>query len=277
MDDFILSHAKSHPVLDAQRRAMISADGSSLLCVEFYGDHVDELKAAHGCGRARSRAGAKPRAMRQVLDPQPQQAIWSFREAALGLSTAMKSRRQGDLVRRRHGGRAGEAARLHRAIRRHRAAAQHHGRRLCARLGRLPARPAGGESQDRGRRRQVRGDRQRGRRSRARIRRRAVRRARRRPGARRLQREDVRVGALPGVPAGEEDLRSERPLQSRPHRRHAADHLAPALRRRLRDAVARDVLRLLGSRTASAAPSRCAAASGCAARSAKARCARRTW
>ena len=29
--------------------------------------------------------------MRQVLDPRPQQAIWSFREAALGLSTAMKS------------------------------------------------------------------------------------------------------------------------------------------------------------------------------------------
>ena len=29
--------------------------------------------------------------MRQVLDPQQQQAIWSFREAALGLSTAMKT------------------------------------------------------------------------------------------------------------------------------------------------------------------------------------------
>jgi Fe-S oxidoreductase len=32
-----------------------------------------------------------PRQMRQVLDPQKQQAIWSFREAALGLSTAMKT------------------------------------------------------------------------------------------------------------------------------------------------------------------------------------------
>ena len=40
----------------------------------------------------------------------------------------------------------------------------------------------------------------------------------------------------------------QRPLQSRPHRRHAADHVAPALRRRLRDAVAGDVLRLLRSR-----------------------------
>ena len=42
-----------------------------------------------------------------------------------GLSTAMKSRRQGDLVRRRHRGRAGKAARLHRAIHRHRAAPRH--------------------------------------------------------------------------------------------------------------------------------------------------------
>ena len=42
-------------------------------------------------------------------------------------------------------------------------------------------------------------------------------------------------------------------------------------------AVAGDVLRLLASTTDSAAPSRCAAASGCAARSARARCARRTW
>ena len=44
MDDFILSHAKSHPSLDAQRRRMLTADGSALLCVEFYGDAVDELK-----------------------------------------------------------------------------------------------------------------------------------------------------------------------------------------------------------------------------------------
>ncbi|MBY0496893.1 MAG: FAD-binding protein [Cyanobacteria bacterium] len=90
MDDFILSHAKSHPALDAQRRAMISADGSSLLCVEFYADHVDELKARMDAVE-RDLASARPRAMQQVLNPQLQQAIWSFREAALGLSTATKS------------------------------------------------------------------------------------------------------------------------------------------------------------------------------------------
>ena len=90
MDDFILSHARSHPALDLQRRAMIGADGSALLCVEFYGDSIDELKARMTAVE-RELQSQKPRQMRQVIDPQKQQAIWSFREAALGLSTAMKT------------------------------------------------------------------------------------------------------------------------------------------------------------------------------------------
>ena len=90
MDDFILSHAKSHPRLDLQRRAMLSADGSALLCVEFYGDHVDELIERMRAVE-RDLQHPKPRLVRQILDPAAQQAIWSFREAALGLSTAMKT------------------------------------------------------------------------------------------------------------------------------------------------------------------------------------------
>jgi FAD/FMN-containing dehydrogenase/Fe-S oxidoreductase len=90
MDDFILSHAKSHPGLDAQRRSMISADGSSLLCVEFYADTIDELRSRMAAAE-RDLAPLKPVKMRQVIDPASQQAIWSFREAALGLSTAMKT------------------------------------------------------------------------------------------------------------------------------------------------------------------------------------------
>ena len=90
MDDFILSHARGHAALDAQRRAMTSADRSSLLCVEFYADSVDEL-TERMTAVERDLASARPRQMRQVLDPQKQQSIWSFREAALGLSTAMKS------------------------------------------------------------------------------------------------------------------------------------------------------------------------------------------
>ncbi len=89
MDDFILSHAAGHAVLDAQRRRMVSGDGSSLLCVEFYADTVEEL-TERMTAVERDLAAARPRQMRQVLDPQQQQSIWSFREAALGLSTAMK-------------------------------------------------------------------------------------------------------------------------------------------------------------------------------------------
>src|SRR6185436_7409558 len=39
MDDFILCHTGQNAALDAQKRAMVSREGSALLCVEFYGDH----------------------------------------------------------------------------------------------------------------------------------------------------------------------------------------------------------------------------------------------
>ncbi|HEX7280540.1 MAG TPA: FAD-linked oxidase C-terminal domain-containing protein [Vicinamibacterales bacterium] len=91
MDDFILSHAREHAALEAQRRSMIQRDGSSLLCVEFYGDSRDVLMARmEAVERDLSGAGIRCR-FRQVVDPGAQAKIWSFREAALGLSTAMKS------------------------------------------------------------------------------------------------------------------------------------------------------------------------------------------
>jgi len=100
MDDFILRHAQGHPVLDAQRRSMIDRDGSALLCVEFYGDLEGPATAEHHLARLNDRmdtvewdlkgAGIACRC-RQVTDPAAQARIWAFREAALGLSTAMKS------------------------------------------------------------------------------------------------------------------------------------------------------------------------------------------
>ena len=118
MDDFILSHARGHPALDAQRRSMIQRDGSSLLCVEFYGDSLDELVArmeaverdlrrraiAAGFGTSSTCAQAGddlelPRSRARPVDGD-------------------EERRQGDLVRRRHRGGAREAARLHRALHR---------------------------------------------------------------------------------------------------------------------------------------------------------------
>jgi len=91
MDDFILSHAREHAALEAQRRSMIQREGSSLLCVEFYGDSRDLLMARmEAVERDLIGAGIRCR-FRQVVDPSAQAKIWSFREAALGLSTAMKS------------------------------------------------------------------------------------------------------------------------------------------------------------------------------------------
>lgn len=91
MDDFILRHAQGHAALDAQRRSMIDRDGSALLCVEFYGDRTDELIGRMEAVERDLKGAGIPCRCRQVIDPAAQQRIWSFREAALGLSTAMKS------------------------------------------------------------------------------------------------------------------------------------------------------------------------------------------
>ena len=91
MDDFILSHAREHARLEAQRRSMIERDGSSLLCVEFYGDHLDALvDRMRALERDLAGSGVACRT-RHVIDAAAQQRIWSFREAALGLSTAMRT------------------------------------------------------------------------------------------------------------------------------------------------------------------------------------------
>ena len=91
MDDFILRHAQGHPVLDAQRRSMVDRDGSALLCVEFYGDQPDDLIGRMDTVERELKGAGISCRCRQVVDAAAQQRIWSFREAALGLSTAMKS------------------------------------------------------------------------------------------------------------------------------------------------------------------------------------------
>jgi FAD/FMN-containing dehydrogenase/Fe-S oxidoreductase len=91
MDDFILRHAQGHAVLDAQRRSMIDRDGSSLLCVEFYGEHADDLLPRLDAVEHDLKGAGFHCRCRQIIDVAAQARIWSFREAALGLSTAMKS------------------------------------------------------------------------------------------------------------------------------------------------------------------------------------------
>ena len=69
-----------------------------------------------------------------------------------------EGRREVDFVRRGHRGRARAAARLHRAVSADHQAARHRRRHLRARVGRLPARPSGRQSEDRRRRAAVRVD-----------------------------------------------------------------------------------------------------------------------
>ena len=88
MDGFILGHTRQSPALDAIRRTVFSDHGGALLCIEFAGDDVGPLVARLDAleqdlaGRFHCRAT-------RAIDPQAQQRVWSLREAALGLSTAM--------------------------------------------------------------------------------------------------------------------------------------------------------------------------------------------
>jgi FAD/FMN-containing dehydrogenase/Fe-S oxidoreductase len=88
MDGFILGHTKQSPVLDAIRRSVFSDDGGALLCVEFAGERADDLIARLDAVERDLRAGWRC-TMTRAVDAPAQQRIWSLREAALGLSTAM--------------------------------------------------------------------------------------------------------------------------------------------------------------------------------------------
>jgi FAD/FMN-containing dehydrogenase/Fe-S oxidoreductase len=90
MDRFILDHAKEQPSLDALRRQILQGDAGALLCVEFYGDGADELRprlAALEDELTRTKVRCRWRRCEAAAD---QARVWSFREAALGLSMAMK-------------------------------------------------------------------------------------------------------------------------------------------------------------------------------------------
>jgi FAD/FMN-containing dehydrogenase/Fe-S oxidoreductase len=91
MDGFILDHAHESPALDALRRSIMQGDtAGALLCVEFYGDAPEDLLPRLDALEAElPRLGFRCR-WRRALTAGDQARIWSFREAALGLSMAMK-------------------------------------------------------------------------------------------------------------------------------------------------------------------------------------------
>ena len=91
MDRFILDHARESPVLDGMRRAILQHEtAGALLCVEFYADRQEDLPPRlDALERDLAASGLTCRWRRAETAPD-QARIWSFREAALGLSMAMK-------------------------------------------------------------------------------------------------------------------------------------------------------------------------------------------
>ncbi len=90
MDRFILDHTRQSPALDRLRQTFIEGDPAALLCVEFYADRAEDLPSrllALERELVERRLGYR---YHHALDAAAQASIWSLREAALGLSMAMK-------------------------------------------------------------------------------------------------------------------------------------------------------------------------------------------
>jgi FAD/FMN-containing dehydrogenase/Fe-S oxidoreductase len=90
MDRFILDHARESPALDALRRSILQTDPGALLCVELYGDRPEDLLPRLDALEQELTASGLRCQWRRAIAPADQARIWSFREASLGLSMAMK-------------------------------------------------------------------------------------------------------------------------------------------------------------------------------------------
>jgi FAD/FMN-containing dehydrogenase/Fe-S oxidoreductase len=90
MDGFILDYTKQSAVLTALRDSFIEGDPGALLCVEFYADDAGELPPRLQALEDELRAHGLGYRYVQALDPAIQARVWGLREAALGLSMAMK-------------------------------------------------------------------------------------------------------------------------------------------------------------------------------------------
>jgi len=90
MDGFILNHTRQSPALHALRETFIEGDPASLLCVEFYGERAEDLPPRMAAVEAELRSAGLGYRFVHATTPAAQAAVWTLREAALGLSMAMK-------------------------------------------------------------------------------------------------------------------------------------------------------------------------------------------
>jgi FAD/FMN-containing dehydrogenase/Fe-S oxidoreductase len=89
MDKSILDYTRQNENLNNIRNEFIEGDPASILCVEFYGDRPEDLPPRLAALEADLRAHGLGQRYRTETSP-AQAHIWSLREAALGLSMAMR-------------------------------------------------------------------------------------------------------------------------------------------------------------------------------------------
>ena len=90
MDKSILDNTRQNANLDRIRKSFIEGDPAATLCVEFYGDKKEDLPPRLVALEEDLRARNLGYRYHTDTDPVTQSRIWSLREAALGLSMAMK-------------------------------------------------------------------------------------------------------------------------------------------------------------------------------------------
>src|SRR5262245_28992095 len=90
MDRFILDNTKQNASLERLRRTFIDGDPGALLCVEFYADRPEDLPPRLEALERDLRGRRLGYRYHRAIDLPAQARIWSLREAALGLSMAMK-------------------------------------------------------------------------------------------------------------------------------------------------------------------------------------------
>jgi Fe-S oxidoreductase/FAD/FMN-containing dehydrogenase len=90
MDRFILDHARKSAALDALRRSILYTEPGALLCVEFYADDSGALPPRLDALERDLAASPFRCCWRRAVSLPDQARIWQLREAALGLSMAMR-------------------------------------------------------------------------------------------------------------------------------------------------------------------------------------------
>jgi FAD/FMN-containing dehydrogenase/Fe-S oxidoreductase len=90
MDKHILDNTRQNAALDRIRNTFIAGDPAATLCVEFYADRKEDLPPRLEALERDLRARGLGYHYHHETDPAQQARVWSLREAALGLSMAMK-------------------------------------------------------------------------------------------------------------------------------------------------------------------------------------------